>query len=201
MSKYCKRCDSNKPQEAFYKNKRKKDGLQSYCKLCMKKENQINYKKHKENWDKRTKKYSKTEKNKKYRREWAKNKYHSNTEYRKKCIKNSVAYDRMKLDTDPTYKLIHYMRSRLRKAVKGYGDKYDTTMNLVGCDSTKLREYIEAKFTEGMTWENHGDWHIDHIQPCCSFDLTDEEEQKKCFHYTNLQPLWAIDNLKKGGKF
>ena len=201
MSKYCKRCDSNKPHEAFYKNKRKKDGLQGYCKLCMKKENQINYKKHKENWDKRTKKYNKTDKNKKYRREWMKNKYHSDTEYRKKCIKNAVAYERMKLDTDATYKLIHNMRNRLRKAVKGYGDKYDTTMNLVGCDSTKLREYIEAKFTEGMTWENQGDWHIDHIQPCCSFDLTDEEEQKKCFHYTNLQPLWAADNLKKGGKF
>ena len=201
MSKYCNRCDTTKPYEAFYKNKRKKDGLQGYCKSCMKKENQINYKKHKENWDKRTKKYSKTEKNKKYHREWMKNKYHSDTEYRKKCIKNAVAYGRMKLDTDPTYKLIHNMRGRLRKAVKGYGDKYDTTMNLVGCNTIKLREYIEAKFTEGMTWENHGAWHIDHIMPCCSFDLTTEEEQRKCFHYSNLQPLWAEDNLKKGGSY
>jgi len=52
-----------------------------------------------------------------------------------------------------------------------------------------------------MTWENHGSWHVDHIRSCCSFDLTQEEEQKKCFHYTNLQPLWARDNLSKEGKF
>ena len=52
-----------------------------------------------------------------------------------------------------------------------------------------------------MTWENHGVWHIDHIKPCCQFNLIDEEEQKKCFHYTNLQPLWAKDNLSKGGKY
>ena len=49
--------------------------------------------------------------------------------------------------------------------------------------------------------ENHGNWHIDHRIPCCSFDLTTEEEQKKCFHYTNLQPLWDKDNLSKGGKY
>ena len=64
-----------------------------------------------------------------------------------------------------------------------------------------LQCYLEGKFTEGMTWENHGKWHIDHIKPCCSFNLEDEEEQKKCFHYTNLQPLWATDNLVKSGKY
>ena len=199
MSKYCNRCDTIKSYEAFYKNKRKKDGLQGYCKSCMKKENQVNYKKHKKSWDKRSKEYRKTDNWKKYHREYEMNKYNTNPEHRQKCIDRAVAYGRKKLDTDPTYKLIHNMRRRLRHAVKGYGDKYDTTMNLVGCDSTKLREYIEAKFTEGMTWENQGSWHIDHIQPCCTFDLTIEEEQKKCFHYSNLQPLWAIDNLKKGG--
>lgn len=52
-----------------------------------------------------------------------------------------------------------------------------------------------------MSWDNFGEWYIDHIKPCCSFDLTDIEQQKKCFHYTNLQPLWAIDNLKKSGKY
>ena len=52
-----------------------------------------------------------------------------------------------------------------------------------------------------MTWENHGDWHIDHIRPCCSFNLLNDDDQKQCFHYTNLQPLWAKDNLMKGGKF
>ena len=52
-----------------------------------------------------------------------------------------------------------------------------------------------------MTWDNYGEWHIDHIKPCCGFDLTDFEQQKKCFHYTNLQPLWAKDNITKNGKF
>ena len=63
------------------------------------------------------------------------------------------------------------------------------TFKLVGCKLAFLKGDLEAKFTEGMTWENHGEWHIDHIKPCCSFDLTKEEEQIKCFHYSNLQPL------------
>ena len=201
MSKYCKRCDCIKPYKAFYKNKRKKDGLQGYCKSCMKKTNANSFQRHKKERMASSLRYQKCQKSKKYKREWSKRKYDTNPEFRKKCIKNAVAYERIKLDTDPTYKLIHNMRRRLRHAVKGYGDKYDTTMNLVGCNSTKLREYLEAKFTEGMIWENQGDWHIDHIQPCCSFDLTSEEEQRKCFHYTNLQPLWAKDNLQKGGKY
>ena len=72
-----------------------------------------------------------------------------------------------------------------------------------------LKQYLEKQFTKGMSWDNYGNpngdhtscWHIDHIKPCASFDLTQEDQQKECFHYTNLQPLWAIDNLKKGGKF
>ena len=61
--------------------------------------------------------------------------------------------------------------------------------------------YLAAKFQEGMSWDNHGEWHIDHIKPCCKFNLLDDEEQRKCFHYTNLQPLWSKDNLSKGGKY
>ena len=66
-----------------------------------------------------------------------------------------------------------------------------------------LKQYnpVMKKFVSGMSWENYGKWHIDHIKPCASFNLLEEDEQKKCFHYTNLQPLWAKDNLKKGGKY
>jgi hypothetical protein len=79
--------------------------------------------------------------------------------------------------------------------------KHGNTMELTGCSKDELFEYIESKFTEGMNWENYGKWHIDHIKPCASFDLTRVEEQKKCFHWKNLQPLWAIDNMKKGAKY
>ena len=69
---------------------------------------------------------------------------------------------------------------------------------LTGCASwNELKIYLESKFSNGMTWENMGEWHIDHIKPCYSFDLTDEKQQMECFHFTNLQPLWAKDNLSK----
>jgi hypothetical protein len=70
---------------------------------------------------------------------------------------------------------------------------------LVGCSYVELRKLIESKFTEGMTWENWSvnGWHIDHIKPLSSFDLTDTEQLKEACSYNNLQPLWAKDNLKK----
>jgi len=72
----------------------------------------------------------------------------------------------------------------------------------LGCNDETFKEYIQSKFTEGMSWENRGfrTWHIDHIIPINSFDLTDPEQQRKCFHYTNLQPLWWLDNLRKGDR-
>jgi hypothetical protein len=74
------------------------------------------------------------------------------------------------------------------------------TMELTGCSLEELTQYIESKFITGMSWENYGEWHIDHIRPCASFNLEDIEEQKKCFHWSNLQPLWAKDNLRKGSR-
>ena len=164
-------------------------------------ENKQNYINNKESWDERTKQYNKTDTSKKYRREWAKNKYDTNEEYRQRCIDNAVSYERKMLNTNIEYKIKHVLRSRIRNALKKHlAHKYRNTNNLTSCTMEELKNYLEAKFIEGMTWENHGDWHIDHIKPCCSFDLTQEEEQKKCFHYTNLQPLWASENLSKGGR-
>ncbi len=76
-------------------------------------------------------------------------------------------------------------------------------MELIGCSSKELESYLETQFTEGMTWDNYGyyGWHIDHIKPCASFDLSDPEQQKLCFHYSNLQPLWAKENIKKSNKY
>jgi hypothetical protein len=122
-------------------------------------------------------------------------------ENRRKIQDNMNKYEKKRKLTDPEFKLVKTLRSRLGSALKAKrACKNNNTMELTGCDIKFLKGYIAAKFTDGMTWENHGEWHIDHIKPCCSFNLLDGEEQKKCFHYTNLQPLWAIDNLSKGGK-
>jgi len=99
--------------------------------------------------------------------------------------------------------LTNIMRSRVRTALKNYETRRDKqhTMEYVGCSIEDLRTHLENKFSEGMTWENQGKWHIDHIKPCASFDLDIEEERLACFHFTNLQPLWGPDNLSKSDKY
>jgi hypothetical protein len=94
------------------------------------------------------------------------------------------------------------MRGRVNGALKNYENRNRKhTLEYVGCNLQELREHLEKQFNNGMTWENQGQWHIDHIRPCASFDLSKEEERHKCFHYTNLQPLWAFDNLSKGANY
>lgn len=104
-----------------------------------------------------------------------------------------------KLKTDPNFKMKQQLSHRIYLALKG-ANKSKRTQELLGCTIDELWVYLESKFQSGMTRENHGKWHVDHIKPCVSFDLTDPKQQAICFHYTNLQPLWAVDNLKKGGK-
>jgi len=120
-----------------------------------------------------------------------------NKEYYKSYFKNYVP---MKRKTDLNFKLIANLRSRIWIAVKK-NTKGEGTKELLGCTVAFLKEYLESKFTEGMTWGNYGrggkTWQIDHIKPCASFDMSIGKEQKKCFHYTNLQPLWQKDNLEK----
>lgn len=123
------------------------------------------------------------------------------TEYRSnnkaiisKCRRNRIA-------SDPSFKLAANMRTRMCRAVTGqFAMKAGPTFELTGCDASELKLHLESKFTEGMSWGNYGlhGWHIDHIKPCASFDLLLDSEQRKCFHYSNLQPLWAEDNWKKG---
>jgi hypothetical protein len=108
-------------------------------------------------------------------------------------------YERRK--QDPLYRIQDNLRRRLRDALKG-NNKSAKTMELIGCSVEVLWSHIESQFTTGMTKENYGvhGWHIDHIIPCDSFDFSDPEQQKQCFHYTNLQPLWAKDNIAKSNK-
>jgi len=111
-----------------------------------------------------------------------------------------------KRKNDPQFRLAHNLRGRIRMAIiHSKGKKYSSSVDLLGCDIDTARRHLESLWTEGMSWENYGQpsenyfegWHIDHIIPCANFDLTKLSEQKKCFHYTNLQPLWALDNLSK----
>lgn len=101
---------------------------------------------------------------------------------------------------NPNVKLAQIIRVRMRKFIK---NKSYSSWSLMGADIETVKKHLENLFQNGMTWDNHGfdGWHIDHIVPCAAFDLTDPQEQKKCFHYTNLQPLWAKDNLSKGDRY
>lgn len=122
------------------------------------------------------------------RKKWRKN----NPEWHKKYMKRRCS-------NDVGFRLKHNLRKRIWDALKGRS-KSNRTVVLIGCSVEFLVKYIERKFQKEMTWNNYGEWHIDHIKPCISFDLIKEEEQRSCFHYSNLQPLWKLDNLRKGSK-
>jgi hypothetical protein len=109
-------------------------------------------------------------------------------------------YQKNKKNTDVNYRVLCNLRSRLWQAVKK-NTKSASTKTLLGCTSDELKIHLENKFTDGMNWDNYGnEWHIDHIIPCCSFDMSSSDKQKECFHFSNLQPLWALDNMIKGGR-
>ncbi len=100
-------------------------------------------------------------------------------------------------------RMVSAMRGRVNHIVRRGNVKASTSMKLLGCTREQFRAHLEKQFLPGMTWENYGrdGWTIDHIIPCAQFDLSIPDSQKVCFHYTNLQPLWHIDNIKKGKKY
>lgn len=100
---------------------------------------------------------------------------------------------------EPQYRIRLNLRSRFNDALKrSFTGR--PSLSLIGCSVEFLKKHLESKWIEDMSWENYGKWHIDHIIPCRSFDLTVQSQQDECFNWKNLQPLWAIDNLKKGSK-
>jgi len=107
-------------------------------------------------------------------------------------------YTKNRRQNDVNFRLINNARTRIWQALKG-NPKLETTQKLFGCSKDEIKSHIESQFRPGMNWDNWAldGWHIDHIKPCSSFDLTKKEEQKKCFHYTNLQPLWATTDIAK----
>lgn len=109
-------------------------------------------------------------------------------------------YQQHRLLTDPAFKLTSNLRRRVHSVLRGRPPSAHT-LDLIGCDVDFLRRWLEAKFQPGMTWENYGEWHVDHIMPCASFDLSDPVQQRTCFRWTNLQPLWASDNIRKSDNY
>jgi len=112
-------------------------------------------------------------------------------------------YNKKRREVDVEFKLRGNIRTRLCNAIRG-GKKPGSAVKDLGCTIKELKQYLESNFQEGMTWENwglgEGKWSVDHIIPLSSFDLTNREQFLKACHYTNLQPLWALDNLKKGDR-
>ena len=99
--------------------------------------------------------------------------------------------------TDPMYRLIVNSRRRVRYLLNNKSlSKNKSTEKIIGCSYSEYKKHLEKGFTEGMTWNNYGEWHIDHIIPLSSAET--ESEIYDLLNYENTQPLWAIDNLKKG---
>lgn len=121
---------------------------------------------------------------------------------RDKVIQANFKYSKNRRKTDMSYRLTTILRSRLNRALKG-NVKTGSAVNDLGCSIEDLKKYLESKFTNGMSWDNYGKrgWHIDHIRPLSSFNLIDSTELKQATHYTNLQPLWHVDNYKKSNKW
>lgn len=137
-------------------------------------------------------KKKKAEYDKKY---WQKN--------REKLMPLKIKNNLIRRKNDPSFRIKENLRRRINAAMKGIGiTRSKKSFELLGVsDMDFFWNYLESKFKPGMTRENYGkEWHIDHIIPCIAFDLTKEENQKMCFHYTNLQPLWARENLQKSSK-
>jgi hypothetical protein len=124
----------------------------------------------------------------------------ANPANRRRSLDNANALKRYKVKNDPMFALIGRVRARLNEVfrINGY-TKRSKSQEIIGCSYEFLRGYIESKFVDGMTWENRNLWHIDHIIPLSSAKC--EMDIIKLSHYTNLQPLWAEDNQRKGNKF
>lgn len=183
-SKWCPKCQTTKATDEFHACKKNKDGKQSYCKDCRRPITNA----------------------------YVKNLYHTDEGYRersrtyqrKRRIKNRKllnTYFRDLRAANPNYRIANSLRSRTSHALKG-AIKSDSTAKLLGCSMDEFRHHLESLWKPKMSWANYGKkgWHIDHKIPCARFDLTKETEQLKCFHYTNLQPLWESENIAKGDK-
>lgn len=194
-SKVCSTCEVELPIASFYKKKGGKFGVRAVCKTCS---------------DKEHLEYART--NAKELRAYLRKRYAENPVSRRESAKQYAAahkkeklayqtkYQKHKMATDLDYRLRTLLRGRLSKALtKGY--KKGSAVSDLGCTIQHLKLHLELFWDEGMSWYNYGkgegQWSIDHIKPLASFDLTDRAQLLQAVHYTNLQPLWHVDNMRK----
>jgi hypothetical protein len=200
-AKVCSKCNLEKNLTEFNKMSKVKSGLRSYCRDCQKieskkykSENKEKIKEYNTKWNKENQEYYK-----KYFEEYYLVNYEREKERKRKWFKDNKEYannyQKQRKKRDVLFRIISDMRNSVNRYLK-YKSKH--TFEIIGCTPQELKEHLEKQFVEGMSWENRKEWHIDHIVPLSSAK-TEEELYKLC-HFTNLQPLWAEDNLKKSNK-
>lgn len=206
--KNCIKCNKNKNENEFPFRFKHLNERHNICKECKKNQEQIRRDEHREEINKklldirRPQRRKLNEINRIYQND-PKNKIKINA--RKKIRKMEIK-DLAKNGDKHCIQIIakRLLRDRINKAIStGFTNKAFKSVELLGASWEVCIQWLEKQFKPGMNWSNHGlnGWHIDHIRPCASFDLTDPLQQKQCFHYTNLQPLWADENLKKGSSW
>ena len=186
--KVCSHCKRELPLSMFPKALSSPDGLYCQCKECKKKSDF---------------RWRRSEKGRSYTSSKSLIWRLENPEKRKEVVRKYNQKKRFCQTKNSRSYILSKLRVRLRRILQRIGSKKAyKTLDLLGCSMKDFRNYIESQFEPGMTWENHGyrGWHIDHIIPISYFDLSDPEQQKLCFNYRNLQPLWWKDNRKKSDK-
>lgn len=170
----CNICKVNQPLLNFHKSKRSKGGYFITCKTCQ------NIKRTNRNKQPDT--------------------YIKEKEYRKKNIHKTRNRQKFRYNFDVSFRLRQVIRSRFKQAIL-ISYKQTSVIDLLGCTIDFARQWLEYQFTDKMSWNNYGKyWHIDHVKPCCAFDLKHIEEQKACFNWKNIRPLSAKENIIKNGK-
>lgn len=214
--KKCSKCKVEKESYKFSKDKRSKDGLNGKCEVCLKECRKQWRQANKERVKEYNKEYRKVNKekakeyrkvNKEYQKKYQQANKDKFKEYRKKYYENNKGkikerkkeYQKNKRKNDPFFKLKCYLGSRTAKAFRNMRyKKTSKTQEILGVNWEVCKLHIERQFTKGMNWDNYGQWQIDHIIPIAS--ANDEKQLLKLCHYSNLQPLWAKDNLSKRDK-
>jgi hypothetical protein len=188
--KKCSTCKKEKEFFEFNKNKSQKDGYENLCRLCKKNYydlNKINILKSKKEYHIKNKESISI-----IKKEYTKNN-------REKINSYYRVYSKKRKLTDHLYNLSCKIRTLIGMSIKGGGyKKKSKTFEYLGCSFEEFKNHLELQFKDGMTWENQGEWHLDHIYPISL--AKDEEHLIRLNHYTNFQPLWAVDNIKKGNK-